>query len=417
MFVISSYGPGGRAATGAASPASDASEPGYGRWIQRSPEAETSKGAAATPSPEAVPAVAASDVVVTPGLPSALAIEVNPEQANDRSLISVTGVPEGARLNAGIDAGGGNWLLPPRRVAGLTINVPAGTSDATLGVQVLDSNVRTPLSGKTQFAIHVNGPKPEPAVSTPKPEPAAVLTIAQTAPQEPAAAPETPKPAKAAQSFFSTETVPATAAGMVPQPEPQARPATQSGAARQAAPSRQVALPASSDQPKSAVEDLIREGNRRMKEGDILEARRLYQKAVGLGDPEAALAMGRSYDPIYFARIDRKNAEPDAARAFDWYRKAMDGGATQTAMVRIENLKHFLKSIRGSNALGLRASLLIDRNHRPQSQQHIARTRGGRHVESGSSPSVEKQRVAAFEAIAEQALERIERHIALGNRK
>ena len=79
-----------------------------------------------------------------------------------------------------------------------------------------------------------------------------------------------------------------------------------------------------------------------MREGDILEARQFYQKAVVFGDAEAALAMGRSYDPIYFARIDKKNAEPDAAKAFDWYRKAMDAGAAQTAMVRIENLKHFL---------------------------------------------------------------------------
>jgi len=119
--------------------------------------------------------------------------------------------------------------------------------------------------------------------------------------------------------------------------------------AQQATLTRQAALQGPgtpADQPKAAsraeIEDLIRDGNKRMKEGDILEARRLYQKAVGLGDPEAALAMGRSYDPIYFARIDKKNAEADAAKAFDWYRKAMDGGAAQTAKVRIENLKHYL---------------------------------------------------------------------------
>jgi hypothetical protein len=94
--------------------------------------------------------------------------------------------------------------------------------------------------------------------------------------------------------------------------------------------------------PRPEVEDLIREGNKRMREGDILEARQIYQKAVAYGDAEAALAMGRSYDPIYFARIEKKNAEPDAAKAFEWYRKAMDAGAAQTAMVRIENLKHFL---------------------------------------------------------------------------
>ena len=90
------------------------------------------------------------------------------------------------------------------------------------------------------------------------------------------------------------------------------------------------------------MEDLIREGNKRMREGDILEARQFYQKAVVLNDAEAMLAMGRSYDPIYFGRIEKKNAEPDAAKAFEWYKKAMDAGATQTAMVRMENLKHFL---------------------------------------------------------------------------
>ncbi len=184
VFVIGSYGPGGRTATGAASQPSDASEPGYGRWLERTPDGETP----ATSAPEVVPVVAASDVAVTPGQPSGLAIEVKPEQANERSLISLTGIPEGARLNAGVDAGGGNWLLPPRRLAGLTINVPAGTSDATLGVQVLDGNVRTPLSEKRQFAIHVNGPKPEPAINQPKPEPTTVMTFSQGAQQEPAPA-------------------------------------------------------------------------------------------------------------------------------------------------------------------------------------------------------------------------------------
>src|SRR5271157_1998072 len=110
---------------------------------------------------------------------------------------------------------------------------------------------------------------------------------------------------------------------------------------------RGLALPAGGGAVRKAsrrpeVEDLIREGNKRMREGDILEARQFYQRAVAFGDSEAALAMGRSFDPIYFARIEKKNADPDAAKAFDWYKRAMDAGASQTAMVRIENLKHFL---------------------------------------------------------------------------
>jgi TPR repeat protein len=90
------------------------------------------------------------------------------------------------------------------------------------------------------------------------------------------------------------------------------------------------------------VEDLIREGNKRMREGDILGARQSYQKAVASGDAAAALVMGRSYDPIYFERIAGRNAEPDPAQAFAWYRQAMGAGAVQTAMVRIEDLKGFL---------------------------------------------------------------------------
>jgi TPR repeat protein len=139
--------------------------------------------------------------------------------------------------------------------------------------------------------------------------------------------------------------VPAPTSGNAPQAELRGKPASSAGAAQQAVPSRQAAQAPGAPvkgAPRTEIEDLIQDGNKRMKDGDILEARRLYQKAVALGDPEAALAMGRSYDPIYFARIDKKNAQPDAAKAFDWYRKAMDGGASQTARVRIENLQHFL---------------------------------------------------------------------------
>ena len=94
--------------------------------------------------------------------------------------------------------------------------------------------------------------------------------------------------------------------------------------------------------PRPEVEALIRAGNKRMREGDILGARQSYQEALAFGDPAAALVMGRSYDPIYFARIVDRNAEPDAAKALEWYRRAMDAGAVQTATVRIADLAHFM---------------------------------------------------------------------------
>ena len=94
--------------------------------------------------------------------------------------------------------------------------------------------------------------------------------------------------------------------------------------------------------PRPEVEEFIREGNQLMRDGDILGARRVYQKAFASGDAAAALVMGRSYDPIYFAKIVTGNAGPDPVKAFEWYRRAMTAGAGYTATVRIEDLKHFV---------------------------------------------------------------------------
>ncbi len=94
--------------------------------------------------------------------------------------------------------------------------------------------------------------------------------------------------------------------------------------------------------PAPQVEALIRKGNKLMRDGDILGARQAYEQASATGDAEAALVMGRSYDPIYFTRIAGGNAEPDPAKAFEWYRRAQEAGAAQTAMVRIEDLKRFM---------------------------------------------------------------------------
>jgi hypothetical protein len=90
------------------------------------------------------------------------------------------------------------------------------------------------------------------------------------------------------------------------------------------------------------VEALIRQGNKRMREGDILGARQSYQEAFASGEAAAALVMARSYDPIYFALIAERNAEPEPAKAFEWYGRARAAGAVQTAMVRIEDLKRFM---------------------------------------------------------------------------
>ncbi len=339
VFVISSYPPQPERA-GAEGKSGQvlrnaAGDPGYG-----SPTESLASGASARPT-EAPNDLVASDVVVPAGQSAALSIKLNSTRPTDQTLVSISGVPQGARLNAGIDAGGGNWLLPPRRLNGLVLNLPADApSSISLGVQLLDSNVRTPLSEKRTFAVRLTGKEGAPAQA--RNEERTETVVASVA--------------SISTSAFNTQTLsaglaaaPSAAANANPQPEQfrtQTVPASPASSASPQIASLPVVTPFVAP-PKGVIqqaeiEDLIREGNKRMREGDIVEARQFYLKAVNLGDAEAALAMGRSFDPIYFARIDKKNAEPDVAKAFDWYRKAMDSGATQTAKIRIENLQHFL---------------------------------------------------------------------------
>jgi hypothetical protein len=87
---------------------------------------------------------------------------------------------------------------------------------------------------------------------------------------------------------------------------------------------------------------LIRDGNKAMRDGDIVTARRLYEQAAMNGNPEAALAMGRSFDPTYFERLNVKTGKPDPATAFEWYKKALNGGLV-TARVKIDALKQWLQ--------------------------------------------------------------------------
>ena len=78
-----------------------------------------------------------------------------------------------------------------------------------------------------------------------------------------------------------------------------------------------------------------------MREGDILNARKYYEKVATTGSLEGFLAMGRSFDPSYFENLPVRTGKPDPALAFEWYKKALEGGL-ETAKVKIENLQHWL---------------------------------------------------------------------------
>ena len=86
---------------------------------------------------------------------------------------------------------------------------------------------------------------------------------------------------------------------------------------------------------------LIGEGHGLMASGKVVEARQLFTQSLTTGFAEAALALGRSFDPKHLTSIASSNAkaDPAAARKWyeEWYRLSVEQGAI-SSNVRLEKL-------------------------------------------------------------------------------
>ena len=187
-------------------------------------------------------------------------------------------------------------------------------------------------------------------------EPAAapVTSALMVAPAEQARAePELPKPVApeplapepANETTVAALPVPAAEQTAPEQVAPeQARPADSAGNQPTTEATRMAALvPDALPLPEEAGEtgQLIARGNERMEIGDIAAARLLFELAAESGSPVAATAVGRSYDPVYFIRVGVRGVKPDAAKAKEWYEKAVSGG-DRTAERDLNNLTAWL---------------------------------------------------------------------------
>jgi hypothetical protein len=124
---------------------------------------------------------------------------------------------------------------------------------------------------------------------------------------------------------------PAIVAPEAPSPARQPQPAVQPGPVvapklrvAAVAPKPRPALPAPPDEPASvddAAHAALAEGQRLFARGDIAAARTAFRRAIERGLPEAALAMGTTYDPVSLSRVGAR-APADPARARHWYRRA-----------------------------------------------------------------------------------------------
>jgi hypothetical protein len=132
---------------------------------------EASNGATATVSrgvtvsvaavPDA-PSAAAADAAGFEDRPLALGLSAALRDSDGSEALSLVigGLPEGARLSAGINNGDGTWTLTPSQLAGLTLTPPgnwSGTMALTMDAHAMERSTGAVATTRTGFTVTVAG--------------------------------------------------------------------------------------------------------------------------------------------------------------------------------------------------------------------------------------------------------------------
>jgi hypothetical protein len=219
------------------------------------------------------------------------------------------------------------WLTAPRAPPQLASNPGGGEVTSPASYPPLKPPPATvppsaaPMANYTRDATDgVNAPPAAPAIPAAPRAPASRVTVPP--PTTPAAAAPTPAHAAAAAPPFPAPPTPAFRAAVPAVTAP-------------------VALPpppvAASDH--NEVAGLLARGHAYLSEGDVALARLYLRRAAERYDPQAAFALGGTYDPAELRRIGVANfqAHADMAKAREWYRRAADLGSAAAAL-RLQRL-------------------------------------------------------------------------------
>jgi type II secretory pathway predicted ATPase ExeA len=182
----------------------------------------------------------------------------------------------------------------------------------------------------------------DPPRSLPPPEPPAELAArppaaepdaepARSAMQQPAASP--PLAALPAQEADGRTQEPATArlATAPPEPTPMAPPPMAATAAAAFSTSVPAAAPAATRLPHDVLARLLERGAAMLAAGDIASARLLFMRAAQAGSAEAAMEVGKTYEPMFLANRGAIGIQGDPTIASGWYRRALLLGAPPAA--------------------------------------------------------------------------------------
>lgn len=241
-------------------------------------------------------ALSVEDAVAEEGKPVRLEVDavLNSGEAAKQFSIAVGGVPDGGRLSAGRDQGGGNWLLNPSELPGLNLLPPAGYNgrfELRVAATVLQADGDI-VTATAPLAVKVVRASEAPRLATESTLSAGARSLA----------------------LIKGDPLIAAAAGP----------------ADPAAPRRQTLT-------QTRAKEFMARGNQLLELGDIAAARLFYELAMDHGETGAATAVGKTYDPLYLRERGVLGAGGDPDIAMAWYRRAIEAGDLE-AVARLKAL-------------------------------------------------------------------------------
>lgn len=225
------------------------------------------------------------DIEAEPGKDTPIAIalptpaELREVGAEEGTFILIRNIPEGVTVSAGM-ATGRIWVVPLREARTLRLTAKSGMqTQFQLGFHLIGPNNR--ILAESNISVSV--------------KPRERMTV--TSVQLPKTEVTKPNPS----------ILPA------PKPEIAAKPAARP-------PVRVTLLPPEEE----AI--LLARGREIMQQGGIAAARLLFEELAKRGSAVGALALARSFDPVYVAPSASRTLAPDIGQALKWYQRAAELG-------------------------------------------------------------------------------------------
>jgi hypothetical protein len=230
----------------------------------------------------------------------AISLGISLYGASGSELALLSGLVSGTRLSVGGPVGDSGWRLPARDLMSALAYAPkdfVGVMNAAIDLRLPNDRL---LDSRVMRLEWVPRRPPGPQVL--------------------ARRPELDDPRAGTRPEFRPEPRPE------PKPEPEHRP--------EPAPEGKAVQPVIDPQ---EVVALLKRGQDYLQNGDIVSARLMLRRAANAGDPQAALLLGATFDPIVLRDLGVLGFTPDPGQARTWYQRAADAGLPEAAR-RLERL-------------------------------------------------------------------------------